>query len=431
MRDELPPRRLPPPREAPVVPPVPRRRRAGRPRSRLLIALLLLAMIGSAATGAYLRRVLANFGGESPIETLTETPFDGKRKVFVLIVGVDQKNRLLKSDERRSDTMILACFDLEQKRVAALSLPRDTRVRLPGHDGHDKLNAAHAYGGIPLVRQTVTELTSIPIDRYVKTDVNGFRAIVDLIGPIEVNVEKRMDYDDNWGNLHIHLKPGLQQLNGEQAMGYVRFRSDASGDLGRMQRQQQFLRAVARKLLTPTGLARLPQVIDRAMQYIETDLTAREVITLGKEFRDISMSQITTATLPGTARYIGRVSFFVAESERLPDVLQKLFFSTAPVARTSVEVLNGNGLPGIASEAARTLKANGFHVSRTGNAANYEFKVSEFRVTEGHEPDARRAASLLGVESAAIVTVAAGRGASGGDAGEARVTVVLGKDYRP
>ncbi|MBI3945796.1 MAG: LCP family protein [Armatimonadetes bacterium] len=431
MWDDLPPRRSPPvtARPRPAAVPAPRREAPARGRfPRALAILLLLGFVAAAGAGVCVHRILTLLGGgRDGAPSLAAPPFGGKRKVFVLVLGVDEKNRLRRRDQRRSDTMILAGIDLDEKRVAALSLPRDTRVQIPGHSRHDKLNAAHTYGGAPLVRQTAQELLGIPIDRYVKTDVNGFRAVVDLIGPVDVDIEKRMDYDDNWGNLHIHLKPGRQLLDGEQAMGYVRFRSDAAGDLGRMKRQQKFLRALARKALTPGVLVHLPQVIQRGMEYVETDMSPRELLDLGSVFRDMAPSQIAMATLPGTARYIGRVSYFVLDEERTPDVLQKLFFSAAPAVRADVSVLNGNGLPGIAGEAARRLARAGFQVSRTGNAANYDFERSEIRVTEGHAAEARRVAAALELPEEALVMARA----PGGSRPEARVTVVLGKDYRP
>ncbi|MDH7571851.1 MAG: LCP family protein, partial [Armatimonadota bacterium] len=246
------------------APPPGRERRY--PLIRRLAALALLAgALFALAAGAWAYRLLARLDHnpeKGRMADILKPPFEGKRRVFLLVLGVDEKNRLFKSDRRRSDTMILACLDFEAKRVAALSLPRDTRVQLPGHQDFDKLNAAHAYGGVPLAQRAVADLVGIPPDRYVKTDVNGFRAIVDLIGPIEIEVEKPMHYDDNWGNLHIHLQPGLQRLNGEQALGYVRFRKDSAGDLGRMQRQQKFLRAVVKQMLTPAALVRLPKILE-------------------------------------------------------------------------------------------------------------------------------------------------------------------------
>jgi LCP family protein required for cell wall assembly len=403
--------------------------------SRALLLLFLAAITVGGMAGIHAHRLLERLGGANGAPSLAEvmeTPFGGKRKVFLLVLGVDEKNRLRRTDNRRSDTMILAALDLEGKRVAALSLPRDTRAHIPGREGYDKLNAAHNYGGVPLVRQAVEELLGIPIDRYVKTDVNGFRAIVDLIGPIELDVEKRMDYDDNWGNLHIHLKPGRQLLDGEKAEGYVRFRHDATGDLGRMKRQQKFLRAVAAEMLKLHNLSRLPQVVEQGMQYIETDLSPRELYTVAMLFRDVPLSQIATATLPGQARYLDRVSYFVPDEEETARLLQKLFFSTQQAPRASVVVLNGNGLPGIAREAAKRLATAGFHVSRTGNAANYDFELTEITVSPGQEPDARRAATLLGVEGARIRVLPATEAVSEGLPAHAEpMSVVLGKDYRP
>lgn len=442
---ELPPRRTPPiprPRPSSPRPQRPRTtgsRHAGRPKRRgfarplLVLALLALFCAAGAYTGrALLRPFRGKDGRPATWGDAMAPPFGGKKKVFLLVLGVDQKNRLLKTDARRADTMILASLDLEHKNVAALSLPRDTRIRIPGRKGFDKLNAAHSLGGPALVRQTVSEYLGIPIDRYIKTDVSGFQAIVDLIGPIELDVEKKMDYDDNWGNLHIHLKPGKQLLNGEKAMEYVRFRHDATGDMGRMKRQQKFLRAVAKKMFALTSLPKLPQVIDQGMKFVETDLSPRELLAVGSLFSEVPASQIATATLPGTPKYIGRVSYYVPDDYEKTAVLKKLFYTTRPILRASVEVLNGNGIPGVATCAARSLKEAGFEVSRTGNAANYQFEKTEVHAGPDHQQEARRAASILGVSATAVIAPAPD---DGGDKKAPKtapgVTIVLGKDYRP
>ena len=425
------------PRRDDIAAGLPRRRR--RPPHRVGIARLALGLFGlgvvaAGAAGIYAHRAMKGFFGKDGLtaKAVMEKPFGGKKKVFLLVLGVDEKDRLLKTDQRRSDTMILAALDLEQQRVAALSLPRDTRVEIPGRQGHDKLNAAHTYGGAPLVRQTVSNLLGVTVDRFVKTDVGGFRAMVDLIGPIQMDVEKRMDYDDNWADLHIHLKPGHQSLNAEQVMGYVRFRHDATGDMGRMKRQQKFLRALAQKMLTPSGVAQLPQVMETAQRYIETDLTPRELWSVANLFRNLSMSQIATATLPGTPRYMHRVSYYVLDEERVPHVMQHLFHNNTPVVRAGVAVLNGSGLPGIAVQAARRLATAGFHVSRTGNAENYDFETTEVRAADGQEKDARRAATILGVgEQAVVPATPAPTGAETAAPQPSQLVVVLGKDYRP
>ena len=180
------------------------------------------------------------------------------------------------------------------------------------------------------------------------------------------------------------------------------------------------------------NLSRLPQVVEQGMQYIETDLSPRELYTVAMLFRDVPLSQIATATLPGQARYLDRVSYFVPDEEETARLLQKLFFSTQQAPRASVVVLNGNGLPGIAREAAKRLATAGFHVSRTGNAANYDFELTEITVSPGQEPDARRAATLLGVEGARIRVLPATEAVSEGLPAHAEpMSVVLGKDYRP
>src|SRR5439155_21810551 len=127
---------------------------------------------------------------------------------------------------------------------------RDTAVQIPGRRYISKINAAHAFGGPELTAQTINDVFHIPIDAYVVINFDGFKKIVDAVGGIDLNVEKRLKYDDNWGHLHVNLFPGYQHLSGEKAMGYVRIRK-LDSDFNRSKRQHAFLEAVRTKLKSP------------------------------------------------------------------------------------------------------------------------------------------------------------------------------------
>lgn len=269
-----------------------------------MISLLLLAAVS--LYGGYLYRssdalrkylpIIFHHGWHAP--TPTEA-FPGQPALNLLVIGRDydynNQDQIIKT-RARSDMLMVAHLDFAKKSVSLLSIPRDTRAQIPGH-GVTKINAAHAYGGPALTAQTVQQNFAIPSDRYVALDFQGFEQAIDLLGGVDLTVDKQMDYDDNWGHLHIHLKPGLQHLNGQQAMGFVRFRHSDS-DLVRVQRQQNLLAALKAKLCAPQTLTKLPQLLDLLDAHIASDLTTDQKVALAQFVHDTPRDQIQMATLP-------------------------------------------------------------------------------------------------------------------------------------
>ncbi|TFU18107.1 LCP family protein [Thermus tengchongensis] len=174
-----------------------------------------------------------------------------------------------------ADTILLVRLDPGAGRVVVLSIPRDVWVNLPGYGWH-KVNAASPLGGPDLMKEAVAQITGVQADRYVVVSTEALRRGVDALGGVRVCVEKPMRYRDTAAGLDIDLKPGCQVLNGEQAEGYLRFRKDALGDIGRVQRQQAFFHALKEQLLSPSGLLRLPRAVAAVEPYVQTDLTRQE-----------------------------------------------------------------------------------------------------------------------------------------------------------
>lgn len=174
-----------------------------------------------------------------------------------------------------ADAILLVRLDPGANRVVVLSIPRDVWVNLPGYGWH-KVNAASPLGGPELMREAVRRITGVAAERYVVVSTEALRKGVDALGGVRVCVEKAMRYRDTAAGLDIHLEPGCQVLNGEQAEGYLRFRKDALGDIGRVQRQQAFLHALKDQILSPAGLLRLPRAVAAVEPYVQTDLTRGE-----------------------------------------------------------------------------------------------------------------------------------------------------------
>ncbi len=186
----------------------------------------------------------------------------------------------LNSFEGLSDVMLLIRFDPEKKKMVTLSIPRDTRVQVEGH-GVQKINAANVDGGPALTAKTVSNLLSgVGIDRYVRINVLGVGKLIDALGGVTVYVPKDMKYRDDSQHLYINLKAGKQHLNGDQALQLLRFRHDALGDIGRIQRQQMVMRALMDQSLNPNTLAQLPKILDVVKEHIDTNLTVEELVAL-------------------------------------------------------------------------------------------------------------------------------------------------------
>ncbi|NLI78121.1 MAG: LCP family protein [Candidatus Riflebacteria bacterium] len=239
---------------------------------------------------------------------LTETGSSGSEpgrggRMNFLVMGIDSVE-----GTHRTDTMFLLGVDPAGKKVAIMSIPRDTRVVINGTGR--KINEVMARYGEYVLRSMIENLMEIRINRAVKIDFQGFVRVIDLMGGVDVDIEHPMHYDDNWGKLHIHFDKGPAHLDGQKALEYVRFRGDPSADLGRIKRQQRFLAAVVNKLQTPAMVVRLPGIIAEALGHVETDLSLAEALDLGKALHGGGIS-LQTMSLPGEARYVDKISFFL------------------------------------------------------------------------------------------------------------------------
>jgi len=387
--------------------------RAGAINIKLAI-FAVVVILAAISAGTF----LGTLTGRGRISDIWTPPFEGKRVARILLLGEDDSGARTKSGGL-SDTIFLISVNLDTKQVAGISIPRDTRVDLNGYGGICKINSAIKLGGPSLTCLAIEDLTGIRPDYYLKTNLDGFKKTVDLVGGVDLYVEKNMHYDDNWGNLHIHLKKGRQHLNGKDAMGYVRFRHDKLGDITRMERQQKFLRALAKKALTPQNLPSLPKIIDSVWDNIETNLTTKDLITLAKLVGELEGGQIKAATLPATPEMIGGISYMIADTEKMPEFIQELFFSQVLPSLPSIEVLNGSGIPGGGMRVADALRAQGYNVIQVENADSFTYKSS--RIT-GNKDGVTGLDNIGRIVNSAHIEIRANPSA------KADVTVIVGKD---
>ncbi len=361
----------------------------------------------------------------------------------ILIMGEDDVE-----GSRRSDTVLFATVDIDDKNMRILSLPRDTRVQIPG-PGVQKLNHAFAYGGPDLLKATVEKYLGQPILYYVVIDYNSFPAVVDILGGVEINVEKRMRYVDRAGKLDINIQPGLQTMDGKTALHYVRFRKDALGDIGRVHRQQQFIKALLKKVYDPRILPKIPELTAQMMKLFKTDISPALAIQLaGFAQNELGRERIFFSTLHGQAATVNNLSYWIGDTKAANEFLNaplemlisgdvaenrntnnfaglSLSYSSAAdengngkasgtekkpgqvmkkdelldLVRSmpeSIAVLNGSGKAGLSGEIATRLQKIGIEVVMSANAKHFDYKSSNIVYPINAKPEVVETAKILG-----------------------------------
>ena len=243
----------------------------------------------------------------------------GTGKINVLVVGVDK-------DGTRSDVNMLFSLDPKEKTVNLMSIPRDTRVEFK-KGSHGKINACIGkQNGEELLIETVKDLTGMPIHNFCKVNFEGLRNIIDILGGVEFDVPMDMDYDDPAQDLHIHLKKGKQTLNGADAEGLLRFRKGyATGDLGRIDMQQAFLKELINQKLSPKYIFKAVPVVKEISKNVETDMSVMYMLKYAWKFRDSDKVEFNSYTLPGAPKMIGGVSYYLCDEAATENLVRTQF----------------------------------------------------------------------------------------------------------
>ncbi|HZV76436.1 MAG TPA: LCP family protein [Candidatus Babeliales bacterium] len=309
------------------------------------------------------------------IVTQTAQHSFGRLKLNLLILGYQ-------ADEATTDTIILAHLDASRRTATLVSIPRDTWVPVPGA-GYNKINAAYAYGGGHATARVVSKLLGgVPIDAIVALQPEGAAAIVDAMGGLDVNVDEAMDYDDNNGDLHIHLRQGEQHLNGSQVAGYVRFRHDASGDFARVRRQQQVLKLMMDQLSEPQDWAKLPAIVQLSRKEINTTMSNQQLISLLEIYRNVPDDNIRSFTLPSKVGWVGDASVVFADP-RWAKLIGAVLFSREDPPQDEVLVANATGNSTFDGTLVGALRGAGWNVPTF-----IESKVKRTSVVVGTSPAA-------------------------------------------
>ena len=410
--------------------------------TRVVAALVAVAVLGSSGWGWYLGRV-----ADASVNRTDAIPSSGNEgggsAMNLLLVGNDSRASATEAELEalnttanegiNTDTMILVHVPADGSKASFVSFPRDSYVEIPGY-GPDKLNAAYAYGyqyeagegateetrqaaGAQLLVQTISGLTGLQIDHYAEVDLLGFFKLSSVVGGVEVNLCEPVK--DRYSG--VDLPAGVQTISGEQALAFVRQRHGLPrGDFDRIIRQQTFLGGMVRKMLSDNvlfDLGKQRQLVQAAADSLTVDRSL-DLLGLAGQMQSVTAGSIDFQTVPyvGTdtdddGRSIIRLEdedalrdFFAelsAAPEPQPELTQPAAPETVAPAEVSVNVYNGSGVSGVAKSAAEALQAQGFTVPETGNADSTEYTATEIRYAAGDQAlAATLAAAIPGVTTA-------------------------------
>lgn len=387
-----------------------------------IAGILLLAVLAAFAGAAFRVRTFVDPKPQTIKESISFTKASGT--VNILLIGIDDVE-----GGRRADAIVFTTIDIDNKVVKAMSIPRDTRVQIQGR-GWDKINHAYAYGGVPLLTETVVNFLGMPINYYILVNYDSFPPLVDLLGGVELNVERRMVYNDYAGKLFINIPKGIQKLDGKTALHYVRFRHDALGDIGRVKRQQEFIKAVLKKLQTPLMIPKIPELAQKVIEMVNSDMTPAQALQLASYLSDFPAENLSFFTLPGKAAYISNLSYWIgditAASALLTGILKKTDVLSSDVDDvieetekfsvesttfggkkvdlqtllsgiiTPISVLNGAGVSGLGKQAATALQKIGIDVAHIGNAKHFDYHTTSIQTPEKGSEAVQNTAKFLG-----------------------------------
>lgn len=273
------------------------RQKRKKKRKRKVVLFIFLLLIAGAFAYSYLQY---NEGVSQSLEKTEitveqiEYEFNGEKDQYggtnILLLGSDSRGE----EHSRADTIMVAHYHPDKGTYKLISIMRDTYVTVPGH-GKSRINTAFANGGPELLRETVKENFNIDIQYYAIVDFEGFVQLIDEAFPegVEINVEKKMEK-----RIGVTIEPGLQKLDGEHLLGYVRFRHDAVGDFGRVERQQQVIQQIGKQLKSFGTIPKLPKLLGVVRPFINTNMKTADMLYIGKDFISSESRKIDTLRVP-------------------------------------------------------------------------------------------------------------------------------------
>ncbi|OON99679.1 MAG: hypothetical protein ATN35_11425 [Epulopiscium sp. Nele67-Bin004] len=326
------------------------------------------------------------------------------------------------ADGYRTDTIIIVNLNTATNEIKMVNIPRDTKVSwtdaqreaMTAARGYSmvesKINEMTAYVGIDNIRdftiRQIELILGVKIDNYVVVSTSAFRDIVDAIGGVEVDVPFNMRYTDNYQGLYINISAGLQVLDGENAEKYMRYRAGNS-DLDRMGWQQLFIEAFIDKVLSPSIITKIPELVSVMFNSVKTDASLAEVFSYYDYITYFDPDNVSFSVIPGEALYIGGVSYFIPDMNSMADFVNETFYSRLILSKDNdktdadleeeieelepeiiinkdltMQVLNATNVSGAASTYKSILEDSGYTVANIGNYTGASISTTQIRVQE-------------------------------------------------
>lgn len=354
----------------PIRPQYKRRRRQKKQNPTPFFLVLILILAG---VFYFLNNTFSYDLGKTDNHNKTPLDFNfnfSPRRQNILLMGVDvapNANNPFKG--ARSDTMLLISIAPYGKNVNVISIPRDSKVYLAGKNKADKINHAFAFGGAKLSQRTVEEAFGIKVNNYFAISNTGVIKMIDTLGGLPIYIEKPMKYDDYTAKLHINLQPGTHLLSGKQTEGYLRFRHDPYGDIGRIRRQQWFFNAMLDRLKDPSVIVKLPELLKILPEYIQTDISGYDLAKFVAMAKNVDTSTIQIATIPGAPSTKGVTSYWIVDPEKTQELINKMVYREKEelnLAELNVGILYANSKEEEANKLKAELEEKGVQVKTHG-----------------------------------------------------------------
>ncbi|MBU3110434.1 LCP family protein [Clostridium lacusfryxellense] len=383
-----------------------------------------LAKFNNSATDLSENRVSTGLNADD-VERIKK---DGK-SCNILVMGVDvgTPGATNVNDPKRTDTLILAHYNAENKKINLISIPRDTLIQVNGKN--QKINAAHAIGGVKYAVAAVETLLDIQIDYYGKINYEGFDKVINAIGGVDMDITRQMDYDDPTQDLSIHFDKGTSvHLDGKKAEEFFRWRKNndlsgfENGDLGRIQNQHIFISKVMEKVKSPIILIKIPSILSAVKSSVETNMDANEILKYGYIFATIEDGKLSMDTIKGDLKDVKGISYVVysdAQNEKIISELNNGDVLNVDKSKLKIKIINGTKTVGLASDYSSYLVENGYNKAVTGNGdAASKSKISVYNGDENMKTQLKKDFKIDNIEFL-----------SSSD-GEFDIVVVLGDDHK-
>lgn len=333
----------------------------GRIVRRVLLTLLVLVLAAAGAAFAWVASLQAKMNDKSVVTDELRASLVEKEKTtdpfYMLLLGTDGRPG---EEVYRSDTIILARIDPQNKKVALVSIPRDTKVTINGQT--QKINAAHAIGGAQGAVQAVSTLCGVDISHYAEVSFDGMTGIVDAIGGVQIDVE---DNINDWKAGNIKIQKGEQVLNGAAALTYARSRKFTDGDYTRMKHQRHLIEAIVKQVLNNTDATTIVPLLNSTADMVKTDMSITEIADLANQMRGMNVdTDLYSANVPSTTADVNGVSYVVANMPELQEMMDRIDRGEDPQGPTTMNEGLGNTVSEDDAASAMSETGNG----NTGSA---------------------------------------------------------------